>query len=243
MYCTIILGAADTNAASSKKEAEADKAAKAVTTTAKQVQSKAKDEPPNGMAEVKIDLPRPMFVGTPTSLKSSRLDPKLKRTKRPPFYAPPGVKNIALNKPVSGSDEEPVIGELEMVTDGDKAGADGSFVELGFDKQYIQIDLGKPYQIYGILVWHYHSMARVYRDVIIQIADDEDFIEQVRTVFNNDHDNSSGMGTGGEYEYVETYEGRLVPVKGETARYVRLYSNGNTANDMNHYTEVAVFGK
>ena len=29
----------------------------------------------------------------------------------------------------------------------------------------------------------------------------------------------------------------------EQARYVRLYSNGNTANDLNHYVEVEVFGK
>jgi hypothetical protein len=241
MYCTIILVAAEAKDVSSVKEEKAVKAAETVKTAVKQAITKA--EPPRGMVEVKIELPRPMFVGTPTSLKSARLDPKLKRKKRPPFYAPPGVKNIALSKPVSSSDEEPVIGELEMVTDGDKAGEDGSFVELGFDKQYVQIDLGKPYEIYGVLVWHYHSMARVYRDVIIQIADDEDFIENVRTVFNNDHDDSSGMGKGDGYEYVETYEGRLVPVKEEKAQYIRLYSNGNTANDMNHYTEVEVFGK
>jgi len=30
------------------------------------------------------------------------------------------------------------------------------------------------------------------------------------------------------------------PVK---ARYVRLYSNGNTSNDLNHYTEVEIKGR
>ena len=30
------------------------------------------------------------------------------------------------------------------------------------------------------------------------------------------------------------------PVKG---RYVRLYSNGNTSNDTNHYIEVEVYGR
>ncbi len=193
--------------------------------------------------EIAIKLPKPRFVGTPTSLKSARLDPKLKGKKRDPFYAPPGVKNVALDTSISASDEEPIVGELEMVTNGDKEGQDGSFVELGPGEQYVQIDLGKEYELYGIVVWHFHSMARVYRDVVIQIADDQDFIENVRTVFNNDHDNSAGKGIGKDFEYVETYEGRLIPVNAEKARYVRSYSNGSTASEMNHYTEVEVYGK
>jgi hypothetical protein len=31
--------------------------------------------------------------------------------------------------------------------------------------------------------------------------------------------------------------------KGTKGRYVRLYSNGSTANEMNHYIEVEVYGK
>jgi len=243
LYCTLDVVAGEAKGSTAVTKEKAVKAAGAVKAPVSKVKAKVKTEVPAGMAKVKIALPKPMFVGTPASLKLARLDPKLKRKKRPAFFAPPGVKNIALNKPVSSSDEEPVIGELEMVTDGDKEGADGSFVELGFDKQYVQIDLGKPHELYGILIWHYHSMARVYHDVIVQIADDEDFIENVRTVFNNDHDNSSGLGAGKGYEYVETYEGRLLPVKGEKAQFIRLYSAGNTASEMNHYTEVEVFGK
>ena len=30
--------------------------------------------------------------------------------------------------------------------------------------------------------------------------------------------------------------------KGAKGRYVRLYSNGNTTNDLNHYVEVEVYG-
>ena len=37
-------------------------------------------------------------------------------------------------------------------------------------------------------------------------------------------------------------EGRLFDLKGVKARYVRLYSNGNTTNDLNHYVEVEVYG-
>jgi hypothetical protein len=137
---------------------------------------------------------------------------------------------------------------LVLVTDGDKEGSDGSFVELGPEKQWVQIDLGAPATIYALAVWHYHSEGRVYHDVIVQVADDADFVKGVKTVFNNDFDNSSGLGVGKDLEYIEDYRGKLIdarnkqgqPVKG---RYVRLYSKGNTSNDMNHYVEVEVFGK
>ncbi len=68
----------------------------------------------------------------------------------------------------TSSDYEPVIGDLEFVTDGEKTGEDGYFVELGPSIQWVQLDLGKSYSLHAILVWHYHSQARVYRDTIIQ---------------------------------------------------------------------------
>jgi len=43
--------------------------------------------------------------------------------------------------------------------------------------------------------------------------------------------------------YTETNEGKLIDTKGVRARYVRLHSRGNTSNDLNHYIEVAVYGK
>ena len=79
--------------------------------------------------------------------------------------------------------------------------------------------------------------------MIVQVSDDEDFISGVTTHFNNDRDNSAGMGVGKDYEYVDTFEGILVDARGIPGRYVRLYSNGNTSNDMNHYIEVEVFGR
>jgi hypothetical protein len=85
--------------------------------------------------------------------------------------------------------------------------------------------------------------ARVYFDVVVQLADDPDFITNVRTLFNNDIDNSTGLGVGQDMHYVETAEGKLINAKGQRARYVRLFSNGNNNNDLSHYIEVEVFGK
>ena len=199
------------------------------------------DAVPEGQP-LSIELPKPMFVGTPKNIRSDNLE-KPRGTKRPAFYAPEGTKNVALGKPVSSSDEEPIIGEISQITDGDKEAVDGSYVELGFDLQHVQVDLEAKHKIYAIVVWHYHQQARVYHDVVVQLADDPDFILNVRTLFNNDHDNSSGLGVGKDKEFFDTYEGKLVDAEGAEAQYVRLYSKGSTSNDMNHYIEVEVYGK
>ena len=197
-----------------------------------------------GLVPIDIKLPKPMFVGTPTDTKVANLEKPLGKA-RPPFLAPEGTKNVAAGKPIASSDEEPIIGEIEMITDGDKEAADGSYVELGPFVQHVTIDLEAMYDIYAIVAWHYHKQARVYFDVVVQVADDADFITNVKTVFNNDIDNSAGLGVGKDMHYMETNEGKLFDVlaKGIKARYVRLYSNGNTSNDLNHYIEVEVYGK
>jgi hypothetical protein len=104
------------------------------------------------------------------------------------------------------------------------------------------IDLGQTASLSAILVWHYHSQARVYRDVVVQVSDNPDFKNNVVMIFNNDNDNTLGLGAGKDKEYIETNEGRLIDPKGARGRYLRLYSNGNTSNDMNHYVEVDVYG-
>ena len=203
------------------------------------------DTPPTAAAEmvaIPLELPKPSFKGTPTNIEVEKLEKPLGHA-RPPFLAPAGVTNVALDKPVSSTTEIPIIGELEMVTDGDKRGSDGSFVELDPFMQSVTIDLEAEHEIYAVLVWHYHMQARVYFDVVVQIADDPDFITNVRTLFNSDIDNSSGLGVGHDMHYVETSEGKLINAKGQKARYVRLFSNGNHNNDLSHYVEVEVFGK
>lgn len=195
----------------------------------------------SGLVPLDIALPRPMFEGTPEDRRVPNLQKPLGRP-RPPFLAPVGTKNVALGKPVFASDEQPIIGEIEMITDGDKEAADGSYVELGPFLQHVTIDLQNEYEVYAIMVWHYHKQARIYFDVMVQVADDSDFSQNVTTLFNNDIDNSAGLGVGNDMHYTETNEGRLIDAKGARARYVRLYSNGNSIDDLNHYIEVEVYG-
>ena len=187
-----------------------------------------------------IKLPKPKF-GTSKHLKVPHLEKPLGKP-RPPFDALVGTKNVALGKPVDSTDELPVIGDLEMITDGDKEAADDSYVELGPFKQHVTIDLGSEHNIYAIVVWHFHKNPIVYFDVVVQISSEPNFVKP-NTVFNNDIDNSLKFGVGKNMHYVETSEGKHIDDKGSRGRYVRLYSQGNTQNDLNHYIEVEVYGK
>jgi hypothetical protein len=226
--------------------AAATEAVKEVAAEVKEVVAEVKEAAPAAaMAPMDIKLPKPMFVGTPQDTRVPNLR-KPRGRARAPFLAPVGTALLSLNKPVSASDEEPIIGDIEMITDGDKEAADGSYVELGPFVQYVTVDLEKECEIAAVIVWHYHKQPRVYYDMVAQISNDPDFITDVTTIFNNDIDNSAGLGIGKDMHYTETSEGELIDclsLGSPKGRYVRFYSNGNTSNDLNHYIEIDVYGK
>ncbi len=200
------------------------------------------------MAQTKKDLiplpvqyPHPQFIDFTHQWDIPNLSNPFK-TKQPTILVPVGTRNVALGKPVSASDERLAIGELPMLTDGDKEGSDGHYLELNSGTQWIQVDLGAEYKIFAIALWHYHKQPRVYFDVVVQVSNDKNFSRGVRTLFNNDDDASSFLGYGRDKNYVETYKGKIIKAKGIKARYVRCYSNGNNQNNLNHYVELEVFG-
>ncbi len=193
-----------------------------------------------GKVPLAVEYPKPLFAGTPRPISLSNLEPA--GAKRADIMVSAESKLLSRGKKVTSSDSLPVIGELSFITDGDKTGIDGAYVELGPNTQWVQVDLGASAKIDAVAVWHFHSQARVYHDVVVQISDDPEFKKGVKTIFNNDDDNSSKLGKGGEKSYVETNHGRVLPAEGATGRYVRLYSNGNTSDELNHYCEIEVFG-
>jgi hypothetical protein len=196
------------------------------------------------LAPLPLKLPMPAYVGTPSDIPESEHLEKPSDEPRPAFMAPKGVQNVALKKKVTSSDKSPVTGSLELVTDGDKESRDESFLELHRKTQWVQIDLEAPCEIHAVVIWHAHNTPQVYHDVVVQVADGPDFTQDdnVRTLFNNDYDNTSGLGVGKDKEYYENYEGKLIDAKGAKARYVRLYSQGSTFSGLNRYTEVEVWG-
>lgn len=185
-------------------------------------------------------IPPEKIEGTPIEVKVPNIKPAA--SKAPELMVPAGTELLSKGKPVTSSDDFPIIGEVSYVTDGEKDAGEGYFVEIANGLHWVQIDLEQEAAIQAIWVWHFHSQRRAYHDVVIQISNDPEFATGVTTVYNNDFDNSAALGTGTDSPYIETQYGLLVPVAGVKGRYVRLYSQGNTSNDMNHYIEVEVFG-
>jgi len=190
-----------------------------------------------------IVLPKAVFVGTPRDTKVGPNVEKLSDKPRPIPMVPKGTVNLALHKRVTSS-TAPFEGSLDLVTDGNKEGREENAVLLKPRLQWIQIDLEASQPIYYVVVWHSHTEPVVYHCVIVQLSDDPKFVDNVKTIYNNDQDNLAGLGIGKDREYFETNEGRLIDAKGIKARYVRLYSKGSTFHDpLNRYTEVEVYGQ
>ena len=195
------------------------------------------------LVPLKPRLPAPAFVGTPKDIPAGANIEPLSDKPRAPLMIPTDAKNIAPGSKISSSDTNVTAGALAKLTDGDKEAFDTSIVLLRKGTQYVQFDLGSAQEIFAIVVWHAHDTPKIYRDVIVQVADDAAVTENVRTLFNNDIDNSSNRGVGTNREYFETFEGRVIDAKGAKARYVRLYSKGSTDSALNEYTEVEIYAR
>ncbi|MDR3228307.1 MAG: discoidin domain-containing protein [Puniceicoccales bacterium] len=203
--------------------------------------------PDTEMVPLKIEFPNVNidFLNAQIKLPVSYLTSvQVRNLAKTPLQVPKGIINLARDKPVTSSDENPIVGELQFVTDGDKDADEGYEVELSDGPQWVQIDLQKPSAIYAIAVWHYHRQKdRAYKSVVIQISDDKDFQTGVTTIFNNDYEDTLRFGAGKDLPYVETRYGRIIPANGIKGRYVRLWSHGNNFTVGNHYIEVEVWGK
>lgn len=146
-----------------------------------------------------------------------------------------GLTNVALGGNVTTNDSSPLW--LSRVNDGRV----GDYCDLNDGAKYVQIDFGKSYDITKVNIWHYFEDARTYHDVVIQLSNDPTFTTGVHTVFNNDRDNSLGLGAGTDNEYVETPNGKRIRFDAINARYLRVWSRGNTVNIYNHVVEIQAF--
>ena len=132
---------------------------------------------------------------------------------------------------------------LSLATDGVKSTANYADSSTATGLQWVQVDLGNSYGISSIKLWHYFGDARKYSDVVVQLSDDPKFISGITTVYNNDTDNSAGLGKGTNSEYSETSAGLNITFGTVNARYARFYTNGSNINKYNHYSEIEIYGK
>lgn len=200
----------------------------------------AGDQVSGAQVRFQPEFPPEQIEGTPEEGDMGNIVPV--PSQPPSLTLPDGAELISAGKPVASSDDMPIIGDLSYITDGNKRAGEGYYVELMPGEQWVQIDLEGTHEIHGIWLWHYHRQERAYHAVVVQISDDENFESGVTTVFNNDYENSLGLGRGSDRPYMESRYGKPIRVDGVNGRYVRLYSRGNTANEMNHYIEVQVYG-
>jgi hypothetical protein len=194
--------------------------------------------------ELTVDAVTRATPGLGKGIKPPHLRPEIKR---PPFMVPPELENLALYKPVSASEAEAVIGDVDQLTDDLKKSGDFDYVEFGHGLQWVQVDLDEPQTIHAIVFWHFYKNAVIYNDVIVQVADDPAFETNIRTLFNNDHDNSSGLGKGADTAYATRWWGEIVDARGEdfkgtVARYIRIYTATGMENEPPRFVEIAVYG-
>ena len=194
---------------------------------------------------IKFELPPPHSSGTPKEIKSDNLEPDPGPGKlRPPIMVPVGFdRKLTTEDTKVTTSEEAVTGENEYVVDGDKTPDATCMLQLPGGVQWVQLDLGAEKTVSAVCVWHDQGDDRVYKDVIVQLSNDEKFNEGVTTIFNNDHDNTSKLGKGSDKEYRERNDGRPIDGTLTKARYLRCYSNGSSSEPVNNYIEIEVFGK
>jgi hypothetical protein len=197
------------------------------------------------LVPLNLNLPQAAFKGTPQNIQTNTYTEPYPDLDKPPkpMMVPSGLKNLAKGAKLTTSDKNVTAETLAKLTDGDKEASDQGLVMLRKGTQFVQLDLGNPSEIFAIVVWHSFSAPKVYHDVVIQAADNADFTENVRTLFNNDQDNTSGLGVGTDREYFETHLGRVFDAKGAKARFLRFYSKGSTESVLNEYLEIEVYGR
>jgi len=202
-----------------------------------------------------LKLPMPTLKGTPEQLPEGASIEPLSKDMPKPFVSkqadgatfvtslslPKGAKNVAQGKAVTSS-VPPYTGELTQVTDGQKEAFDDQAVEFKKGTQWVQVDLGAPFEIAAIALWHDHRYVQLFRSVIVQAANDPEFKEGVVTLYNNDTENASGLGIGTDKQYFETRFGRVIDGKGTKARYVRSYTKGSNQSAINTTQELEIYG-
>ena len=195
------------------------------------------------LTELKLDIDA-VTSATPGYGSDDLSPPHLrKEKKRPPFMVVPGLENLALFKLVTVSDE-PVVGEPEQLTDGIKTSGKFDVVE---GPGWVQVDLGELAEIHAIVLWHFYKNPVIFDDVIVRVSNDVNFSRDVITLFNNDHDNSAGMGKGKDTAYISRWWGEIVDARDAdltptTARYVRVNTGLSVSGMLPGYVEIAVYG-
>jgi hypothetical protein len=93
--------------------------------------------------------------------------------------------NLARGRPVTTS-AAPVAGKAEFVTDGRNDADPAALLVLPAGRQWVQVDLGGPREVYAVALWHRHDAPRIYKGVRVDASDDPEFKAGVECLFDAD---------------------------------------------------------
>lgn len=134
-------------------------------------------------------------------------------------------ENVALRKPVyltvPGESFNGSGSTISVINDG-LSDPYGAFATLSGTTGFAVIDFKDKYLVDKVITNAWHDWE--FSDVVIQLANDEQFTEGVYTVFNNDVDNSLGLGFGTDGPYKEKGGsiGHVFEFEPVEARYIRF---------------------
>jgi len=146
-----------------------------------------------------------------------------------------------------------------LVVDGDTSHNDNKYFVVGNDQPqvknetnpvnptyWIQLDLGKEYDLSKLMLFVYHG--RALKNLVVLAGEDADF-NSYTIIWNADRDDFFGFGEAGTDNPFDdaTAAGDTIDLssKDVTTRYLRFLNNGHTANGGGqgaHYFEIEVYG-
>ena len=158
------------------------------------------------------------------------------------------VKNLARGKtPIvkwSDGSSQTANSGVENVTDGTID--TNKYIDFGKDNDtrgsYLEVDLGQVSLISQIDLYRYWKDGRTYRNTVVAVSNDPSFYNY-KVIYNTDSSNVNGLGAGNDSTYAESSAGKTLEFDETTARYVRVYMNGqNDSKTTNHIVELEVYG-
>ncbi|MBQ6164460.1 MAG: InlB B-repeat-containing protein [Clostridia bacterium] len=108
----------------------------------------------------------------------------------------------------------------------------------GRENNYFWVDLGQEYALAKIRLWRYWVDNRTFHTQVIALSKNGTFSgDDLTVIWNTDKNNVHGLGAGTDAAYAETAAGHEFTMPAGSAapaaraRYVRVYTGGNYAND------------
>ena len=189
----------------------------------------------------------------------------------PTLKLPSGSTNLAFRRPITTNFPAPIVGRLDMITDGNKGvvtypdgrlryiDADNCYVEFSpsipsvageesteLGPRFVQFDFQESTCFDAIWIWagYREHGYDVVRKLVVQISQDPNFATNTTTVFNCDTDNSLGFGLGQDRPFASSRFGKLIPIKATLGRFVRIWCNGSVMIPWEtRLVEIEIYGR